>query len=225
MSLSIDDFKKIRIPVEFGLDETEDTDGLTYEIEQVVSQLKKMHPADHFIWCFGMSKFVVLLDNLVVKIPFNGYFSYIPDPDTGEYPDELDFLKFDYSSDYCSIEESLYLKAAEAGLGNFFAATIQYGKTADGTPYYISEKVYTMYDDKATKLRKPSPKGQKKASKTHLSINKIWLACAIDRYGEKATNRFIKFLEDNGIEDLHSDNIGFRKNGDPVLLDYCSFYY
>ena len=223
--LSIDDFKKITIPDEFGINESDD--DITYELEYVTSQLKKLHPADHFIWCFGMSKYVVLLDNLVVKIPFNGTFDYgIEDEETGEYSDEIYFQPFLHTSDYCSIEEEIYLKAAEAGLGNFFAATIKYDNTADGTPYYVSERVTKMYDEDAI-VRRPSRRSQeiikKKKEYKFVGINKTWLACALDRYGKKAVDAFLSFVKENKINDLHADNIGFRDNGDPVLLDYSSY--
>ena len=36
-------------------------------------------------------------------------------------------------------------------------------------------------------------------------------------------DKFIDFLVAFDINDLHQGNIGFRENGDPVLIDYSGF--
>ena len=40
---------------------------------------------------------------------------------------------------------------------------------------------------------------------------------------EKKVKELIKFIYDLGLEDFHNGNIGFRKNGAPVLLDYSDY--
>lgn len=41
-------------------------------------------------------------------------------------------------------------------------------------------------------------------------------------YGKTFFDRFVKFLEDFEIDDLHCDNIGYIENN-PVVLDYSGF--
>ena len=36
-------------------------------------------------------------------------------------------------------------------------------------------------------------------------------------------DKLVKFILDENIRDLHSDNIGFREDGSPVILDYSSY--
>ena len=54
-------------------------------------------------------------------------------------------------------------------------------------------------------------------------IPTFWLAKAIDVYGEDEVNSLLDFIREHSIDDLHYGNIGYRKNGEPVLLDYSGF--
>jgi hypothetical protein len=53
-----------------------------------------------------------------------------------------------------------------------------------------------------------------------------WVAVAIERYGKAMVDKLIDFLENNFpivVKDLHNGNIGFRKNGEPIILDFSGW--
>ena len=50
-----------------------------------------------------------------------------------------------------------------------------------------------------------------------------WTAMALEYYGEEVVKKLFNFIEKEGIDDLHWGNVGIRKDGSPVLLDYSGF--
>ena len=56
---------------------------------------------------------------------------------------------------------------------------------------------------------------------SYTRINFFWLARAVQYYGWKFINRFVNWIEDCDINDLHDANIGFVGNGRPVIFDYA----
>ena len=57
----------------------------------------------------------------------------------------------------------------------------------------------------------------------NIRIHREWLARAIEYYGEAAVNDLLAFIELEGINDFHTENIGFREDGSPVILDYSGY--
>lgn len=201
--MTLADISKLNIPLEFGCDfDTEETESIIKVYDQLDNTVTTT---------FGVSKFVIFLnDSTVVKIPFNGHW------------DQCDnTFKTFINQDYCAIEESVYADAVAAGVEIFFAQTMYGGKTAKFTPYYISERVYNFYSSNVNKV-KFSEDSLNKAKKTNI-IDTGWLAYAYEYYGEDLVKQLIIFLTENEISDLHNDNLGFRKNGEPVILDYSDF--
>lgn len=209
------DVLNISFPTNFGCDE--DTE-VTTAIEKVYDQLDK-----NVETAFGVSKFVIFLNNdEVAKIPFNGSFWYDSDEKDGYRFDEFN------NSDYCAIEAAVYADAVTLGVEKFFASTKYYGKTVEGTPIYLSERVYAFYEnDEARHKTESSEDNNKKAceiSKKYLPhINAEWLAKAVEFYGEDAVVDLMAFIELEYINDFHTGNVGFRKDGSPVLLDYSGY--
>lgn len=213
--MTIADVAKLNIPFQFGCD---DECMETAEMDSVFEQLD-----DTVETKWGASKFVILSDDWreVVKIPFNGGFYPEMDED-GEYLDDYRFDEF-ITKDYCAAEAAIYADAVALGVEKFFASTKYAGMTADGiTPYYISERVYTLYGNDI-ETKKPSKDSVEKASKTRSPLNYEWLAYAFEWYGEKAVNDLLAFIDLENISDLHSENVGFRADGSPVILDYSGF--
>ena len=129
----------------------------------------------------------------------------------------------DLSCDYCALEEEVYLKSVEAGVDRFFCKTTFLGKANGEFPVYAQERCAApgLYNT----TRSPS-----KDSLNHLyqnSSNYIFSltydAFIVDFYGEDFHKKLAQFIEDNGIDDFHSGNMGFRANGEPCIYDYSGF--
>lgn len=208
--MTADDILNIAFPEDFGSDE----DGYdTASIEEVYEQLNSSVET-----AYGASKFVIFINGeQVVKVPFNGY--YCEGEDDNYYFNEF------VHKDYCAIEEAVYEKAVEAGVGEFFASTEYYGESVNGTPIYISERVqnFYTYEDKPSISISSQEKTNKLLEHFYTLLPFTWIALAIDYYGLEKVEKFIKFVDEENICDLHGDNIGFRKDGAPVLLDYSSY--
>ena len=213
--------EKLVIPEEFGTDEYGDpmgeTDKLFNEINTKID------------FTLGASKFVLMdkEEDIVVKIPFNGSFVY----DETDYGDACYFCPFD---DYCEREAYFYEEAEEAGLSEFFAKTEYYGRTKNGVPFYVSEKVADTdyyryhYDNDGDSKYKDRLDMLKLVNelykKYYYETTRLWLLDAISWYGLDKTENLLKFLQDNNINDLHGGNVGRRANGAPVIFDYSGFY-
>jgi len=212
--MTIADVLNMNFPEEFGcaFDSAEESPAL----EEVYSQLDIDVETT-----YGLSKFVIFLNEKeVVKIPFNGHFSFDEcDEETGEF-----FFEPFFVPDYCDIEAAVYEDAITEGLGCFFAATRLAGVTNTQKPVYVSERVYDFYnEEKRNACHAPSKDSLKKAEEADTDFPYDWLARAYEFYGDELTNRFIEFVKDAGINDFHSGNVGFRANGAPVLLDYSGY--
>ena len=202
---------KLNIPREFGANEYGD---MTDDIREVIRQLN-LDPCS-YNYDFGASKFVIFFDDdEVIKIPFNGYFYEAEDYKTDR------FCLFEIIEDYCAEEERLYNLAVEAGVEMFFAKTQYIGSTVSNTPFYASERVICNYTPHPSQKSIDTLKN--KYYSFQYEINSTWSAAAIEYYGEELFDKFVNFIEQNRISDLHNGNIGYRKDGAPVLLDYSGY--
>lgn len=220
-------FRNLSIPYEFGGNpDIDDYDWLYEWCDEVVKkQIGLPHTYSH-----GVSKLVFILDNCdwVVKIPFNGYYEKVWNKEKDEYDEEqtnwVPFKYADGSWDYCNLELEKYEKLQELDLECFLAEIRYLCSDCDNHPMYIQEKIIPCCNDK--KKRTPSEKSLTKAKNLFYHFDKIWIATAIDFYGEKKTLEFLDYIEnidqDMG-EDLHSGNYGYREDGSPCLLDYSGW--
>ena len=213
--MTVKDILNISFPVEFGSDEeSEETDS----IEDVYNQLDSTVQT-----AYGASKFVIFLnDKEVVKVPFNGCFWYDDEEEGGWRFDEFN------NNDYCATEAAIYADAVALGVEKFFASTKYYGRTVEGTPIYLSERVYAFYENeeirhKTTSSEYSNKKATEISEKYHKYFSAEWLAQAIEFYGVDAVIDLIAFIELEHINDFHCGNVGFRKDGSPVILDYSGF--
>ena len=53
-------------------------------------------------------------------------------------------------------------------------------------------------------------------------LDTMWAKMAIVLYGKKACKALSDFVQENGINDLHRSNLGY-KNGKPIILDFSGF--
>lgn len=228
--MTIDDkINNLRVPYEFSQTE----DGFDVDAENFINTLWETFKCDDVLT--GASKCVVLLSNqnFVLKIPFEGkqIWEQVRNYDAEEYnSDDYDFVfyPFDYARtkdhwDYCNDEVEIFKKAEAAGVSSFFARTDFYGYSKDNYPIYIQERCEVFGNvDVDDKYKNLSKEVKTSASKVSSELPEEWIALAIEYFGQELTDKFLAFVEDEYIDDLHYDNFGFI--GDrPVLIDYSGY--
>jgi len=174
---------------------------------------------------FGVSKIVITspnFNNVVIKIPFNGEFCYDGDWEPFHWAPGSD------SSDYCLAEYEKYLQLKELGLSCFVAKTLYY-KTINNTRVFIQEKVIPednvcVFDFLPSfKSKEIADEWQKEGQSV---FNAYWTANCLDKYGKSKVEKFLNYCNEvdlDILEDMHSGNYGYRKNGTPAILDYSNF--
>lgn len=193
----------------------------------------------------GVSRCVFMFPdfpNLVVKIPFTGSGT--------EYEDEYDYNepyedfycassgcgehKLKRKWDYCEAEITVYKDAVTSGVSDFFAETVCIGEI-DNHPIYVQEIATIYYDvyfdyecEYSGEDKKKNRSSIMEKSNNSLSeddcwiVNQVWLAAFVEEYGVTAAIDLITFLKSEGVDDLHSKNLGFIDDK-PVIVDYASF--
>lgn len=198
--------------------------------EDVVFEFKNNYKKT-FSYDQGASKGVLIFEelNIVIKIPFCGNY-YEGD----EYYDEnLDVyygndFEYFYGADtsdswnYCEVEKERYKMAKQDGINKCFAGVGLLTKI-EGHPIYIQEFA-DMYDYKSTGHTKEDTESVKEMCKSNSynCFNEEWLSDVFNYFGKDIFNRFMMFIDDIGINDLHNGNIGYIK-GRPVLVDYSGW--
>lgn len=185
---------------------------------------------------WGMSKLVISspnLNNIVIKIPFNGYYMQLVDESKEDPTYFHEWCEFEFAtgsdcSDYCLSEYEKYQRLAVYSLDCFVAKTMFY-KTIDGIRIFLQEEVIP-FSDSADEYP-ASLMSKKIANKWHKDrefsgIDPDWIANCIDIYGISKVKRFLfycKNIDLDILEDMHDSNFGYRKNSTPVILDYSNF--
>lgn len=196
---------------------------------------------------YGMSKLVIIapsLNNIVIKIPFNGIYDKYEDDNYDEHKDikyfdnylyEYGFTPFENArakdkTDYCAVEYEKYQKLKSLNLGIFVAETAFYTTLSNGIKVYIQEKAYSSEDDPNWSSRKSTQRSHNLArhwsEDEGITINTEWVGLCIDQYGEKETKKFLDYCNYKDpiiISDCHIGNIGYRTDGSPLILDYSGF--
>jgi len=218
----------INLPKDFGWDiddgyEDEVTDGVAIAL----------HDAGYKCYCAaGCSKLAIVFDNEpeVIKVPLNGHWTY-----SQTYDEENDEYNYDYEDpifeyyrtvDYCAKEVDAYEIAEQYGVERFFAKARHIGNF-NGKPFYAQEAVLTS-NDAYEKKWVTSKNNDEKASKISSSRFPLkWIALAYEHYGDDLVNKFFEFAQTNEgcqmLSDMHSNNYGYRANGEPIILDYTGF--
>ena len=136
-------------------------------------------------------------------------------------------FKFDLEGlweEYCANEVETYKEAVKAGLGDCFLKIEKFDYIVN-TPIYICE-----YADE-TKVRKKKVTKEDleeiaEHTSTHTKAPHIpysWSKEFIDYYGGDKFRKFLEFLVRFGINDLHSNNLGY-KDGRPVVFDFAGYF-
>lgn len=156
------------------------------------------------------------------------------------------FKKRDYVIKWCSErgyseaaqEAKIYREAVEAGLGMFFPKTAILCEM-NGITFVVQEKIGEnacelkesdkKYYDRIGRTAKDSlvhkmEKEFHKASSSYpRKLDSRWAKVALSIYGKKACKDLCAFIIQKEINDLHSENIGF-KNGKPLILDFSGYH-
>lgn len=126
--------------------------------------------------------------------------------------------------DYCQTEEWIYQQAKLQGVEACFAETRLLG-FIDSHPIYAQYKG-VMYNDN-TSYRDKTPK-EKETTRYKCEqiggscFNVYWLTDLISFFGDEIFQKFMRFLDEYQINDLHNGNMGYI-GGVPVLIDYSGF--
>ena len=135
-------------------------------------------------------------------------------------------------------EVEIYQKAVNAGLAVFFPATELFA-TINGVHFVKQEKVDFCVEETPYHKEKKYAYQSRTASdrivkKMQLSINRAcghrysrslnttWAKMALVVFGKKLVKSLCEFIIENGINDLHESNIGYKDNL-PVILDFSGY--
>ena len=178
-------------------------------------------------WCSGCTKVCVVEDNVVFKTSFRGYV-YDFDDEKNDYYDEPIIER--WNTDYCKLEFDVYVEALTAGLGKFFAKTIQV------SPYvYAQEKCEIdlcnlICSNEKRDFKKSSLEDKeledyiksKGLSSLSISLGLTAMSFLIAQYDIDDLYELEKFIDDYDINDLHSSNMGFF-NGKLKFFDFSGY--
>ncbi len=219
------------LPEQFGIvlyanayKEDEQIEDIRYNIQKIDSTA--------FIE-YGMSKMVIMspkLENIVIKIPFNGYFM----EEKGVYDNKAKktwepfyFAPCSDATDYCLAEFEKFNKLKVYNLDCFVAKTIYY-KEIFNTKIFIQEQItpinYSEENYNPSKNSKDIAEKWREEEKVLIDID--WIANCIDRYGQAKVEKFLNYCENidlDILEDAHDGNYGYRADGTPAILDFSNF--
>lgn len=169
----------------------------------------------------GATKGVIIFKNFnfVIKIPF-----YYCDEEELSGADETD-----ESWNYCAQEVARYEMASDDGFKDIFLE-VQFLDEINGHPIYIQPYAdilsYIDSDQYEKEYCSNTNKDKEIVRKIDLDwdgyINLNWEADLYVLYGKSFYLCLKQYLNDNNIDDLRIDNIGYV-NKKPVLVDYAGF--
>lgn len=189
--------------------------------ERIIDNLPESFSHRYF---FGASKVCIIPEgaDYVIKIPFNSSW-YDADE---EYEDFRSATSDEnHTWDYCFAEVLCYKEAKREKVHRMFCKARLLGYV-NNYPIYIQERAVTYCDlngdDDREDARTPSTRDY--CRKNGFScFNPIWIADALDYYGQKMFNKMMSFIKSYRIGDLHDENIGYIGQR-PVLIDYSDFF-
>lgn len=199
----------------------DDWDNLSYQINAHRFS-EDMEGAD-FDWGCGATKIVACLNDVVFKTAYTGVaICEGSKSNTNFYSfNRRDMGNYNYSPDYCDVEARVYQRAKEWGVEEFFAETVE---LFDGI--YVQERYkssvghdglseYGLTEDDVREIREAY------GLSSRLSYRAIahWFSTC----SSQKLERFSEFLEYYDINDLHSGNVAWMRDGSLRLIDYSGF--
>ena len=148
-------------------------------------------------------------------------------------------IKWSTSGDEAEQEAAMYERAKAANLAKFFPKT-EILCEHNGITFVRQEKIDFSCREVDNRTARKFERISKTA--THNIVHKMdrqfkkadhgagyrrdldpmWAKMAIVLYGKKACKALSDFVQENGINDLHRSNLGY-KNGKPIILDFSGF--
>lgn len=180
----------------------------------------------------GISKIAFYFEELpdmVLKVPVRGH-TYLLENNFGDletvkeepFDSAVDFYGDQYNWDYCYAEMLLYNSAKRYMVEDFFLPLTFLG-TSKKIPVYCQPFVKVSTDGVAVSHDQiKSGKDMGKKTQTGVVLSGRAIAKFVQTHGERDTERFLKFINNKEIEDLHSQNMGML-DGKVVLIDYGGY--
>lgn len=134
-------------------------------------------------------------------------------------------------------ECEVYQKAKEQGLEMFFPLTKFFGEINE-VKFVLQEKIDYSCEDCSRETREKYKSISKTATEKIFNkmqkgfrINKgydkeldsLWAKMVIVLYGKKVCKKLCDFIRENQINDLHTSNLGYKKNH-PIILDFSGYH-
>ena len=213
--------------------------GFRFERDRMIQELKELniHRSDN-TWCIQKR-----LDDM--GVPRKNYI--IADGASKiclVFKDKPFVIKWSYNKEEAMQEVENYQKAIAENLEMFFPQTAHLC-TFNDVDFVVQEKIdYSVNDlmrdmspdilrtrgrlEKISKTAKDriAAKMEKEFRKAgdgyHRDLDRIWAKVACSLYGKNVCKRLCNFVVENGINDLHSNNIGYKGNR-PIILDFSGY--
>lgn len=134
-------------------------------------------------------------------------------------------------------EYEFYQKAKNKRLEKFFPFT-EYFSQVNGVDFVLQEKIdYSCFNcpektkEKYYKISKTATDKifwkMDKGFRLHMGYDRdldyLWAKMAIVLYGKKMCKNLCFFIQENKINDLHGNNLGY-KNNRPIILDFSGYH-
>lgn len=192
--------------------------------ESICDQARKENL--NIFYSYGATQLCFIDENnhdYVVKMPFTykGYCKWEEDENGEEQEEEV---IDDFSYNYTEKTEEIYAKAVDAGVAMFFA-----GIESIGNGLWKQEYVTERAEGSSPRIDVISTEelnyiNELKYENGWGPFDCTWIADCLFYYGRELFDKFICFIRKENINDLHSGNYGWTKNGYPRLLDYCGYF-
>ena len=126
---------------------------------------------------------------------------------------------------YCSTEAVFYQDAIKNGLQKCFMEIHPFDGI-NNTSLYLCEYIEKTSSASNVKISRRTREMIQEYTSKHKNaphIPKLWTSEFIKYYGLKTYDKFLDFIIERGINDLHDCNIGYTQ-GRPIVFDYAGFY-
>ena len=214
-----------------------DLDGVdedTFSSEAAVNSI--INIPDGWAYNYGVSKLVLIPDeyNFVVKIPFSctSWTDYDEDDNEEDKIAEFQGAYYiesgEYGWDYCRAEAEFYEAAKVNGVEKFFAPTIYIGDIK-GWPIYIQDKclIFEESNSQYSHSQEDRCRSERKLDSMKIASDRVPIDFIVDMfkdYPDEEVAGVFNFIDEVGIEDLHGNNCGYKKDGIVVFTDYSGYY-
>lgn len=199
----------------FGFDDKE----ASYEFAEKIEKVLYDAGIGNFSLDYGASRIVIIpkFEDYVIKLPMNGFYS------------DDEWIPFSIA-DYNNLEYTIYndILTNYPTISKVFAAAALYPRKTKVGEVLIQEKVIPLSGQCAFHKR-PSRDSLALVKsgvwkELSSSMNDEWLACIYEQYGDSVETALNDYAEITLLmEDMHSDNYGYRLDGSPVIFDYCGY--